>query len=270
MFPVEVPMAGVRCWMRRLSRTIEAIIDEEGKVRSRTPNVCKFRHEPFDMDDDERCEIYRAHHRSRAAGHEQTTSPRSSARRSKHGRTRASRGDGAGIRRLQPDHHVDAAQIVADLPEAHVLHVVRNPWSAYADTKKRPVPLSLEGYILRWNINQHYALLERERHPGRVHIVRIEDVMADPAGTLGALLAELGLRAADSLAGPSWNAKVLDEVYPWGTIRAATPQANVATAAELSDEEQREIGTRAWQYLEVFGYETFLESGRLGAFSSPR
>src|SRR6185369_4813857 len=36
----------------------KAIIDEEGKVRSRTPNVSKFRHMPFDMSDDERCRIY--------------------------------------------------------------------------------------------------------------------------------------------------------------------------------------------------------------------
>src|SRR4051812_44888488 len=36
----------------------KAIIDEEGKVRARTPNVSKFRHTPFDFSDDERCEIY--------------------------------------------------------------------------------------------------------------------------------------------------------------------------------------------------------------------
>src|SRR5213592_741831 len=36
----------------------KAIIDEEGKVRARTPQVSKFRHMPFDFSDDERCEIY--------------------------------------------------------------------------------------------------------------------------------------------------------------------------------------------------------------------
>jgi len=39
---------------------------------------------------------------------------------------------------------VDADKILNDLPAAHVLHVIRNPYSAYADTKKRAVPLSLE------------------------------------------------------------------------------------------------------------------------------
>ena len=35
----------------------KAIIDEEGKVRARTPQVSKFRHEPLVLDDDERCAI---------------------------------------------------------------------------------------------------------------------------------------------------------------------------------------------------------------------
>src|SRR5258708_34959394 len=36
----------------------KAIIDEECKVRARTPHVSKFRHMPFDFSDDERCRIY--------------------------------------------------------------------------------------------------------------------------------------------------------------------------------------------------------------------
>src|ERR1043165_354056 len=36
----------------------KAIIDEECKVRARTPRVSKFRHVEFDFDDDNRCRIY--------------------------------------------------------------------------------------------------------------------------------------------------------------------------------------------------------------------
>src|SRR6476659_9690345 len=39
----------------------KAIIDEEGKVRSRTPQVSKFRHMPFDLSDDERRAHYERH-----------------------------------------------------------------------------------------------------------------------------------------------------------------------------------------------------------------
>src|SRR4051794_13586481 len=38
-----------------------AIIDEEGKVRARTPHVSKFRDHPFDFSDEERLERYVAH-----------------------------------------------------------------------------------------------------------------------------------------------------------------------------------------------------------------
>src|SRR5690242_19782480 len=48
-----------------------SIIDEETRVRARTPAVSKFRHHPFDFSDEERLSIYveyvRASGRSRAA-----------------------------------------------------------------------------------------------------------------------------------------------------------------------------------------------------------
>ena len=153
---------------------------------------------------------------------------------------------------------VDAATILSDLPQAHVLHVVRNPWSAYADTKKRPVPLSLAQYMTGWTLNQYHALVFTERFPDRMHIVRAEDVMADPRRTLGAVCERLGLEPAGTLATPTWNGITLEEIYPWGTIRAATPEANRATAAELSDRERDEIRAYTWQYLDVFDYRSFV------------
>ena len=152
---------------------------------------------------------------------------------------------------------VDAAKIFGDLPDAHVLHVVRNPWSAYADTKKRPVPLSLADYMLGWMLNQHYALLFRDQFPGRLHIVRAEDVMSDPQATLGSICEKLGLERSDSLRRVSWNGNALEEVYPWGTIRQATPEANRATAQELTAAEASEVRARAGIYLETFDYKSF-------------
>ncbi len=211
----------------------KAIIDEEGKVRSRTPNVSKFRHEPFDMNDDERCAIYEriAGELGRSRAHNVEAFFRATFEAWKDYRRS---GDEQVYVGYSPIIGVDADKILTDMPDAHFLHVVRNPWSAYADTKKRPVPLSLENYMLGWTLNQYHALLFREKFPGRMHVLRIEDVLADPHAALGALCAKLGLDAADSLRYPSWNGKRLDEVYPWGTIRKATPEANLATAHELT------------------------------------
>jgi hypothetical protein len=235
----------------------KAIIDEEGKVRARTPHVSKFRHMPFDFSDDERCTIYEKYigetGRSRAnnvaAFFRATFEAWKDYRRT---------GEQVVYVGYSPIIVVDADKILTDLPEAHVLHVVRNPWSAYADTKKRPVPLPLPDYMLGWTLNQYHALLFREKFPDRLHIVRAEDVMADPLGTLGAVCEKLGLEPSESLKAPTWNGDELEQVYPWGTIRKATPQANRATAEELSREEREEIRTRTWQYLEVFDYKSFI------------
>jgi hypothetical protein len=235
----------------------KAIIDEEGKVRARTPNVSKFRHMPFDFSDDERGAIYEQHikelGRSRANNVQAFFRATFDAWKDFNRTGRESVHVG-----YSPIITVDGEQILRDMPEAHVLHVVRNPWSAFADTKKRPVPLSLTHYMLGWTLNQYHALLLREKYPDRMHLVRIEDVMADSSKTLGAVCEALGLETAESLKVPSWNGAPLEEVYPWGTIRRATPEANRATAEELSVQERDEIRARTWQYLEVFDYKSFI------------
>jgi sulfotransferase family protein len=235
----------------------KAIVDEEGKVRSRTPNVSKFRHEPFEMNDDERCAIYEriAGELGRSRPHNVEAFFRATFEAWKDyqrsGREQVYVG-------YSPIIGVDADKILTDMPDAHVLHIVRNPWSAYADTKKRPVPLSLEHYLLGWTINQYHALLFREKFPDRMHVIRIEDVLADPPATLGGLCGKLGLEAVDSLRYPSWNGKRLEEVYPWGTIRTATPEANQATAGELTQAERDEVRARTRQYLEPLGYTDYV------------
>jgi hypothetical protein len=147
---------------------------------------------------------------------------------------------------------------VNDLPHAHILHIVRNPWSAYADTKKRPLPMSLADYMLAWTLNQYYALLFHKKYPKRVHILRTEDVLANPKERLGRFCNTIGLDSSNTLGQTSWNGNPLLEVYPWGTIRAPTSAANRATAHELTKQEKVEIQERAGHYLEDFDYKTFL------------
>ncbi len=235
----------------------KSIIDEEGKVRSRTPHVSKFRHVPFELSDDERCEIYQRYvaKSGRSTGHNVEAFYRATFDAWKDFRRSGREAVYVGY---SPSVIVDADRILEDLPAAHVLHVVRNPWSAYADTKKRPVPLSLRNYMLGWTLNQYYALLFKERYPDRVHIVRLEDVLEDPVTTLGAVCEAVGVEPAESLRSPSWNSTTLEEVYPWGTIVRANPDANQQTAEELSTDERKAVRAHCWQYLEVFGYQNFV------------
>jgi len=234
-----------------------AIIDEECKVRARTPNSSKFKDWPFELNDDQRLERYKAH--VARLGRSRPNNMEAFFRATFEAWTnfRASGSESVYVG-YSPIIVVDADKILEDLPQAHFLHVVRNPWSAYADTKKRAVPLSLSHYMLGWTLNQYYALMLRKKYPERLHIVRIEDVMADSHKALGDVLQRMRLDPAESLRRVSWNGQELKQVYPWGTIRAPTPDANLATARELSKAEADEIRARTWQYLPEFGYEKFL------------
>ncbi len=234
-----------------------SIIDEETRVRARTPHVSKFRHLDFDFSDDERCKIYinivEKHGRSRRGNVMAFFQATFEAWKGWH-RT----GREAIYVGYSPIVVVDAPKILADLPDAHVLHVVRNPWSAYADTRKRPVPLSLEQYMLGWTLNQYYAQLYSRLHAGHVHVLRAEDIFEDPIGTLGGLCESLGLQTSEAVRRPSWNGADLQEVYPWGTIRHPTPAANRAAASELSSRDRDAVAEMASQYLQIFDYKGFI------------
>ena len=233
----------------------KAIIDEEGKVRARTPHVSKFRHKEFVFSDDERGRLYVKH--VKKSGRSRPNNVMAFFKATFEAWKNFNRSGKESIYvGYSPIITVDAAKVLEEMPSAHFLHVVRNPWSAYADTKKRPVPLSLQDYMLGWTLNQYFALLTQAKFPDRMHIVRTEDVMADSFKTLGAICRKLGVPPHESLRFPSWNSDRLTEVYPWGTIRTPTPQANIATANELSKAEMEEIRARAWPYLEPFDYKT--------------
>lgn len=234
-----------------------AIIDEECKVRARTPHVSKFRHVTFELDDDERCALYE---RYVAQSGRSTGANVSAFFRATFDAWKNCNRSGREVVYVgySPVVTIDADKILRDLPMAHVLHVVRNPWSAYADTCKRPVPLSLANYMLGWTLNQYYALMLKDLYPERVHIVRIEDVMSDPQRTLGAVCDVLGLERSDSLKRVSWNGAALDQVYPWGTIRTPTPEANRQTALELTARDRDEVRARAHPYLDLLGYKDFI------------
>ncbi len=234
-----------------------SIIDEETKVRARTPPVSKFRHAEFEMDDEERCALYREiiARTGRSRGLNVAAFFRSTFEAWKNRRKSGSEYLYVGY---SPVVVVDTAKILADFATAHVLHIVRNPWSAYADTKKRPVPLSLERYAFSWCLNQFFALYYREKYPGRVHVIRYEDLVYDPAEVLGRFCEKTGAAKDEILGTPTWNGGELESVAPWGTIVQASAEANRHSAAALSPEEKESIRAMTWQYLDGFGYKNFL------------
>jgi hypothetical protein len=233
-----------------------AIIDEECKVRLRTPASSKFRDTPMDLNDDTRKKIFidLMAQGPRTRGRIIESFFRATFEAWKDYKKPAKTEAFVGY---SPVVGIDTEKILADLPGAHLLHIVRNPWSAYADTKKRAVPLSLEHYATAWSLCQSYALYWKNREPLRAHVIRFEDIVENPEKVLGAFLEKIGLKSSPSLKAPTWNGQALQTVHPWGTIRTPTPEANRQTAQELSGSEKKEIAERVGPWIGLLGYDDF-------------
>lgn len=253
MFPLkyrwpEFPLEG------DFASDYERIIDEECKVRLNTQYVSKFRDADLHMTNKGRKEIFlkilKGKDRTRAniieaffrATFEAWKNYNSS------GKEKAYVG-------YSPIIGVDGQKILSDFPFGHVLHVVRNPYSAYADTKKRPVPYGLDKYIQIWNVMQLQALTYANMYPKNFHVVRFDDLIAGPKAFFLPLCKKLGISYSDSLMYPSWNGKKLDELFPWGTIRIPTPAENKATMKELTRSEYLAIKERTTVINKVLGFD---------------
>lgn len=244
----EFPMDG------ELATDYELFFDEEMKTRLRVPSRSKFKDAPMDLNEKDRRKAFAAFMedkpRTRAnlvdAFFHATWSAWTNMNRT--GKEKAYLG-------YSPVIGIDGEKILKDFPDGHVIHVVRNPWSGYADTKKRPFPLSLHRYAWTWNFMQQMAVTFNERFPKNFHLVRFEDLVADPKKTMAGLCKKLGLSYSANTLHPSWNGQKLESVYPWGTIRTPTTEANIATMKELSKKEHAEMKSLTSVMRRLLGYE---------------
>ena len=155
---------------------------------------------------------------------------------------------------------IDANKILHDFPNGHIVHVVRNPLSAYSDTCKRPFPLSFKQYIISWNLYHHIVLMHKQIYPDNITILRYEDIVGNTEKTMRGLCQKLNISFSDTMLYPSWNGKdISDNIYPWGTINKATPSENKAVISRLTQQEIDEIVCYSKLMIKQFGYESFVE-----------
>lgn len=237
-----------------------SIIDEEAKIRARTPFVSKFRNAEFDMNDEIRKELFIEYMKASSEPNRAVAMEaffKSTFDAWKNHKTTGNEKFWVGY---SPIIGVDGEKIIKDLKgNGYVLHVMRNPFSCFAETKKRPVPLSLDHYINAWVNNQYYAEYLSSKYPNNFFFVRYEDIIENPKEVLGNVVKKLGLESSDSLAQPSWNSEPLKEVYPWGTVRIPTAEVNLQTAKALTQGEIHEIYLRTKLYLNHFNYQSILD-----------
>lgn len=128
---------------------------------------------------------------------------------------------------------MDTDKIITDFPDAKIIHIIRNPWSAYADYIKRPFCQSLECYCQIWNHIQLTAFTYQSKYPNNFDIVFAENLCAYPELTMTKVAKFLEIPMSDNILYPSFNGQKLETIFPWGTVKYANIEANQKTAQEL-------------------------------------
>lgn len=238
----------------RIDEDYELIIDEELKRHVKTPFASKFKSADMKLDDKDRKKIFLKllKNKSRTRANIVQAFFQATFMAWKDYNTSGKEIAYVGY---SPIIGIDAEKIFTDFPNGHIIHVIRNPYSAYSDTKKRPVPYSISRYVQTWSIVQLLALHFADLYPDNFHIVRFEDLVADPKKLFKSLTKKLGISYEKTLEYPSWNGRKLDGIVPWGTIRIPTPKSNMKTMEELSRVEYREIKMRTQTMNKILRYD---------------
>jgi hypothetical protein len=143
---------------------------------------------------------------------------------------------------------IDAARIVRDFPSVKIMHIVRNPFSAYRDTKRRPFPQPLSKYLITWNIYHSTVEMYAHMFPNNVRIFRYEDLVGDKPSFMHDASNFIGVDFEDCMLYPSWNStEIKENIAPWGTVLKSTAEYNEQIIDELTLEEKSQItsGTNA-------------------------
>lgn len=151
---------------------------------------------------------------------------------------------------------LDAERIIRDFQQVRLVHLVRNPFSAYRDTKRRPFPQSLSRYLITWNIYHSTVEMFAKLYPDNVRVVRYEDMVEDKHSFMLDLASFIGIEFEPTMLYPSWNAKEISEsIAPWGTVLKSTKEYNEEIIAELSDSERRKIAHSTAAISKHFGFD---------------
>ena len=137
---------------------------------------------------------------------------------------------------------LDADRILQDFPNLKMIHIVRNPFAAYRDTKRRPFPHSLKRFLITWNLYHSTVLMYARQYPHHIRLFRYEDLVRDKKCFMMELADFMSIRFTDNMLYPSWNGTAITgDIAPWGTVLRDTEDYNKSVVHELSGKEKRWI-----------------------------
>jgi len=237
-----------------IEQMYESIWDEEVKIRVKTPHMSKFKEANIQLKDSERKAIFKKLLDKKEITRRNVIESFFMATNSAWKNYNRSGKESIYVG-YNPVQILDFDKIIEDFQDGIILHIVRNPYSAYAETKHRPAPLGLRRYIDTWSIVQLFALNAQAIYPKNVVIVRFEDLVANPEKFFRSLAKKLGIKYEKTMLYPSWNGIKLENMYPWGTIQLPTVEYNQEKMKELSSEEYKTIKKLTSIINEKFNYQ---------------
>jgi hypothetical protein len=151
---------------------------------------------------------------------------------------------------------IDAGRIINDFPSVKIIHIVRNPFSAYRDTKRRPFPQSLPKYLITWNIYHSTVEMYAKLYPQNIRIYRYEDLVSNKKSFMKIICKFLKIKFEPCMLYPSWNGKELKNcIAPWGTVLQSTQEYNKSIISDLNKHEKRMISASTKALAQHFGYQ---------------
>lgn len=153
---------------------------------------------------------------------------------------------------------IDADRMVKDFPNIKIIHIIRNPFSAYRDTKRRPFPQPLSKYLITWNVYHSTVEMYAKMYPNNVKIFRYEDLVADKKAFMNEVSKFIGVNFNESMLYPSWNGKeIKDMIAPWGTVLKSDENYNRSIIDELNAQEKKQITFATKALAKHFKYDDF-------------
>lgn len=151
---------------------------------------------------------------------------------------------------------VDTDRLVRDFPNVRIIHIVRNPFSAYRDTKRRPFPQPLSKYLITWNIYHSTVEMYAKMYPRNIQIFRYEDLVGNKTLFMERVAAFIGVPFSETMLYPSWNGvEIKESIAPWGTVLKSTEDYNKSIIEELSGAERTQIVHGTTALAKHFGYD---------------
>jgi hypothetical protein len=151
---------------------------------------------------------------------------------------------------------IDADRIVRDFPDVRIIHIVRNPFSAYRDTKRRPFPQPLSRYLITWNIFHSTVEMYARKYPSNVRVFLYEEFVEDKVKFMQEIAQFADIDYVETMLYPSWNGVELkDNIAPWGTVLQSTRSYNKQMLEELAACEKEQIACGTAALARHFGYQ---------------